>query len=160
MSLPAIPVWDPKDTTYDAARAKTMEGDLLTVLKLYQVSSNTVDNLCDDDFKTVFKVSLVENEEDLHDFIKYADGKANRIALHHVLRRIKAGNLRSEIPAPGTTAAEAPPSKKAKKSSAAADVPLLPSKPVKHLDQQFLLTILTLRLTLRRSRNPFLKNLR
>jgi hypothetical protein len=121
--MPAIPVWDPQDATYDAVRAATMEGDLLAVLKLYQVSSNTVDNICDDDFKTVFKVSLVESEEDQHDFFECADGKANKIALRHVLRRIKAGNLRSEIPALVDTVAGAPPSKKAKKSSSAADVP-------------------------------------
>lgn len=106
------------DQTYPPDDVALMEGDLLAVCKVYAVNSDTVTNICADDFRSTFKVSLVSTEEDLHDFLECSSGKANKIALRHVLKRIKAGNLRSEIPAPG-----APPAKKAKKSLVASDVP-------------------------------------
>jgi hypothetical protein len=54
---------------------------LLSICKVYQLCGNTVENLNGDGFCSVFKVSMVESEEDFDFILACADTKSNKIAM-------------------------------------------------------------------------------
>jgi hypothetical protein len=111
MAMPAVPTWDSNDLTYGADIPKEIE-----------VSKNSVDNLLSDGWLSVLKVSLVETEVECEYLLACGDGNGNKVALRHVLKRCKAGDLRHEVPA-----SDGPPAKKLKKLKKSVKVAVDPS---------------------------------
>ena len=118
MAFSAIPTFDGvNDKTYDQASVAAMEDDVLALCKHFHVSQDSVTNLYGDDFTTINKIKLVLDPEDREVFLACAVGGSNKVAFRHLLKRVHAGDLRKDVPDP-----VAPPAKKAKVSSAGADV--------------------------------------
>ena len=88
------------DKTYDPPSLAAMEDDLLALCKFYSINQDTVTKLCGDDFTTTAKVALVEDDEDHEELLACAVGRANRVALRHLLKRMHAGDVQNDIPDP------------------------------------------------------------
>ena len=96
---PAIPPFNEKtDETYDLPSLAAVEDDLLTLCKFYGINQDTVTKLCGEDFTTTAKVALVEDDEDREELLACAVGRANRVALRHLLKHVCTSDIQNDIP--------------------------------------------------------------